>query len=602
MTGGALGVGDDDTIGIGAEHVAQCEDLGRGAAASRWGVGLVRDEHRFGGDLGAAHPVGLGLADHLLHHAADVIDVEAGAVERAVGRDGTEHLADRLDATLAGGLSRFDHDRRGTHAEDHSVAPLVERQCRRGDVVVGGGGARGQEPGTQPAEQLVARHVVGGDDDHSAAPTLLDPVLGHSDRLRGARTGSVHLGVRTAGADDVGELRVTHRQDAEEEPTVELVRVCGEFVLDVADAAVDLGERSVGCVGLADPGADGTQLVELETAGVVALEPADLVDQLVEARERRCEDDAGVVAECVGQAPSIGQLAADVSGAVSLDERQSGVAECVDAGCDRELRGAAKSGHPLGFDTELGGQIELAGAGSELDDVGDAVDGLEGRSAGVALGQPDDVLVGDLGAEPARDHVDELLTVEESGEVAVVEEALGARRAQRSARDDHGGVVTRAATAVGDQRTGLTQEVGEQRVEIGRHGRILSDECHRCGRRSGDGGGRCTRLVGEAGAMAGRVQPAQRLVEGDDVGLLGVVGEQHGDVVAEHIGSEAVEGSLGAGLDEHASTEAVEGVQTVDELHGRCHLAGQEVEDLVGDLGSGGIQLAGHVRDDRTHG
>src|SRR4051794_23858535 len=62
---------------------------------------------------------------------------------------------------------------------------------------------------------------------------------------------------------------------------------------------------------------------------------------------------------------------------------------------------------------------------------------------------------------------------------------------------------------------------------------------------------------------AGGVERAQRLVERGEVAGLGVVGEDGADVVltAEHVLHEAVQRLLGADLDEHPGTGAVEGAQ-----------------------------------------
>ena len=89
------------------------------------------------------------------------------------------------------------------------------------DHFVGGGRAAGQEAGADPLEQMVGGDVVGRDDDHAAAAPGADPVLGQRHGLGGARAGRVDLRVRPAGADEFGELRVAHRQDAEQEAAVE---------------------------------------------------------------------------------------------------------------------------------------------------------------------------------------------------------------------------------------------------------------------------------------------------------------------------------------------------------------------------------------------
>ena len=137
----------------------------------------------------------------------------------------------------------LDHDRRRAHAEDHPVAPAVERHGGFLDVLVGGGGARREEARTHPAEEVVGGDVVGGDDHDALAAARPDPVLGQRDGLRRARARRVDLGVRPPRPDQLGELRVPHRQDTEQEATVERVAVLIEGELQVVDAPVDLGQR-----------------------------------------------------------------------------------------------------------------------------------------------------------------------------------------------------------------------------------------------------------------------------------------------------------------------------------------------------------------------
>ena len=192
----ALGVGDDDPIGVGSEHPAQRVDLGRGRAAPCRCVGLVRDEHRLLGDDRSADAARLGLLHDGLHHRADVFHVEARPVERRVGGHRAEHFADRLQATLGGRRGRLDHERRCAHAHDHPVASAVEWSGGILDVFVGGGRAAREEAARDPRHQRVARGIVGRHHDHAPATAGADPVLGQRERLRGRRTGCVDLGVR----------------------------------------------------------------------------------------------------------------------------------------------------------------------------------------------------------------------------------------------------------------------------------------------------------------------------------------------------------------------------------------------------------------------
>ena len=157
---------------------------------------------------------GLGTGDEAFHHVADVVDVESRSVKGAVGGRGPEHLADRLQAALAGGIGTLDDECGGTHAEDHPVAAAVERDRRLGDVVVGRRGTGREEAGAEPAEELVGGDIVAGDHDDATATAGADPVLCEADCLGGAGACGVDLCVRATGTDEVGELGVAHRQDA----------------------------------------------------------------------------------------------------------------------------------------------------------------------------------------------------------------------------------------------------------------------------------------------------------------------------------------------------------------------------------------------------
>ena len=203
----------DDLVRCGAERRPQRADLRGGAAAARRRVRLVRDEHgRPAPWRGGRSPRDSAWRDELLHHLADVRDVEARAVEGAVRGHRAQHLADRLDAALARGIGRFDDDRRRAHPDDHPVPATVERDRGLLDHVVGRGGTAGQEAAADPRQQRVAGDVVGRDDDDPARAAGADPVLGDAQCLGRARARRVHLGVRPARTDELGELRVAHGQ------------------------------------------------------------------------------------------------------------------------------------------------------------------------------------------------------------------------------------------------------------------------------------------------------------------------------------------------------------------------------------------------------
>ena len=199
---------------------------------------------------------------------------------------------------------------RRAHAEDHPVPSAIERQGGVGDVVVGRRCTAGEEAGAEPAEEVVGRDVVGGDDDDSTAAAGADPVLGDGHGLGGAGARRVDLRVRTAGADEVGELRVAHRQDAEQEAAVEAVRLVVDELAEVVQPPVDLVERDVGSVELSTRRTRiGLELGPLRRDGCVGGEGIGLDRELLDARgtpmrrSRRCRRAArraGPIARAAG--------------------------------------------------------------------------------------------------------------------------------------------------------------------------------------------------------------------------------------------------------------------------------------------------------------
>ncbi len=183
------------------------------------------------------------------------------------------------------------------------------------------------------------------------------------------------------------------------------------------------------------PGPDGLELGPLLATGLVGGEGVGLLGELLDAGERRGEDHAGVVAKLVGKAPPLGQLGTEVGRLVAHDQRDAGVAQRVEARADRQLCRSPVGGQAVGVDAELGGQVELTAASGELEHVARAVDRLERRTL-VALDQPGDAMIEHLVADARRDHVDELLAVQQEAEVGVVEDARGAGGAEGGAGDD----------------------------------------------------------------------------------------------------------------------------------------------------------------------
>ncbi len=609
VAGQALGVGHDDVGGRVAEDRAQGVHLRRGAAAARRGVGLVGDEEELPGQLPAVEAEALlGLGDQPLHHALDVVDVEPRAVEGAVGRDRGEHLADRAQPPLPGAVRVLDHEGRRAHSEDHAVAAAVEGQRRLLDHLVRGRGARGQEPGADPLQHAIGGDVVGSHHQHAAAATRADPVLRHGEGLGGAGAGGVDLGVGAPGADVLGELGVTHRQDAEQEAAIEVVRMGGDLVAHRVDAVLELRAQHLAAAGaVVQARAQGLEGLELAVAGVVLLVAGDLVGEGIVAREDGSEDHPRLVAQRLGQHPALGDLRPLAGRAVVHGQGQAGVAQGVETRADGQARGHVEGLDALGGQTELRLDVEVAGPGRQLDGLLRPVDGLEVGALGLALHQPGDVLVHHGPAEAAGDDVDALLAVQDPSRVVVVEDPVVARQAEGGARD-HRRLRRRRGCCTLHEPGAALQELGEEPTQLD-----VARLRHRGGR-SGSHGGRCRdgrgrdrrrrRALGrrlDAATEPGGVEPAQGVVEGGQVARLGVVAEETDHVVpaSEDVVGESVQRGFGADLHEHPRALGVEGLEPLHELHGRGHLGGQQVEHRLDGVGSAGVELAVHVAHQR---
>ncbi len=313
------------------------------------------------------------------------------------------------------------------------------------------------------------------------------------------------------------------------------------------------------------------------------------------------------------------------------DQGDARVAQCVDAGADRQLARLVECRNSVGREAELFGEIDLSGATGEFDHVGLAVDGLEVATTRLRLDQAGDLLVGDALAELHRDGVDELISGQQGGDLVVSEDSVATWQPEAGAGHDHG-------TAVGDgRRPGAstrwlgsvpTEDLVSLGEEVGEDVAQLRDDVTGCCSNfrfplpaSRFPSGRCLVALGCRLGCSGlrpsasglgfrlrphsvpcRIQPTQRLVERDDVAQLGVVGEQrgHGRVLAEHVLGQSLERLLGTHLDEHSAACLVQCLESLDELHGRCDLAAEDVDHLVGHIRPHRIELAVDVGDQRN--
>ena len=267
-------------------------------------------------------------------------------MEGAVG----DFCAQELDLTahtaLANSIFGFDNQCARAHAHQHAVAATIERQGRTLDDVLRRGSARGHKPRTHPFHQVVRSEVVSADHDHAPAASQANPVLGDRNSRRGRRASRVDLCVGSANTKHFGELGVAHRQRMKDKTPIEL-----KFGLLLARF----------------------------------IETRDFVGEVVEAREGRGEDHAGLVGHGQWQTPAVRQVAASGGASVVAHKRNTSVAQGLDASGNGERRRDIEGLATLLGHTEFLGQIEGALAPSQTDNLVGRLDGLQAWLADLAL-------------------------------------------------------------------------------------------------------------------------------------------------------------------------------------------------------------------------
>ena len=166
--------------------------------------------------------------------------------------------------------------------------------------------------------------------------------------------------------------------------------------------------------------------IELIAGSTAALskEARDFVHQVVEAREGRGEDHAGLVGHRGRKPPPVGQKAARGGAAIVAHERNARVAQRLDAGGDGQGGGDVPGLHPLARNPELLDDIENAAAAGQANDLVHRPDGIQAGFADLALDQANHVLLHHAGAEDMRHGIDEGLAPQDALHIAVVEDVF----------------------------------------------------------------------------------------------------------------------------------------------------------------------------------
>jgi len=407
MSCSALGVGNKDLVRGFFENVAQGKHLcGRTATAGRC-VGFVGHEDGLGGNLEAIEaPVPLHIRNQLFHHMTNVRDVEPGSMEGAVCDNGSQNLADRPDAALTRRFRGLQNERRSAHPDDEPMAPPIKRRRLFLDNLARRGRTGGQEAGSEPAHQVVGGDVIRRNHDHAAAAARPNPVTGQRQSLCAAGAGRVRSRIRSSGAYIFGKLRVAHGEHTEEEPSIKMVDVLFDFLAQYSHAPFDLFGKAVAGTGAPGKGRQAFQFPQTLAADTVPVEAGDDFLVGIISRERGGKENSGVIPNFVGQHPAIGELCPFRGRLIAHDQRDTGVAQCVDTGANRQLGHAVESRQAVGGEAEIADEVKFLRAGGQLDDIVHAFDGFEAALAALRFHQPGDILLDHLLAQVHRDRPD----------------------------------------------------------------------------------------------------------------------------------------------------------------------------------------------------
>ena len=282
---------------------------------------------------------------------------------------------------------------------------------------------------------MVRGNIIRGNNDHAAAAAGLDPVAGEPDRLSAAGARSVGRRVWAARADILGELRMAHREHPEKEPAVKFVDILLNFESQRPNAPLDLFGNTITRSGLGCQIEQTAQFPQPLPADAVFIKIGDNLFIRIIAGESRGEEDSGIVPDLIRKLPSVGKIRSLGRGFIAHDQRDSGVAQSVDPGADCKLGHPIQRGHAVFRKSEIPDEIEFLGAGGKFDHVRHAFDRFELCFTPVGFHKARDIFLNHLTAQVRRDLADEHVAAQDALHIGIVENAVHARKAQRSAGD-----------------------------------------------------------------------------------------------------------------------------------------------------------------------
>src|SRR5208283_3730474 len=180
----------------------------------------------------------------------------------------------------------------------------VERNRGLFHHFVGGRRSAGQKAWAKPPDHIVGGNIVSRDNDHATAPSGTDPVFYQPYGLCGSCASCVDLRVGTAGANEFGELRMSHRQDSEQEAPVEDIGIFLDSGAQLLDATVQFRSKA-GMTISHRLDAQALQYTQLVATGMVHEIARHDFDEGVVTGKSRAENHASVIAHGVRQAPTV---------------------------------------------------------------------------------------------------------------------------------------------------------------------------------------------------------------------------------------------------------------------------------------------------------
>ncbi len=296
---------------------------------------MGHEDHLRGDGVAVQAKTTFGRGDQIIHDLADVVYVQARAVEGAVVGFAAEQFHHAAHTPFAHGVFAFDDEGAGAHAHNGAVAALVKGERRFFQAVFDGGCTHAQEAGPYPFHHVVAGHVVRADDDHAAAATGANPIFGNGHGLGGGGAGGVDLRVGAARADVLGKLAVPHGQNTEQEAAVKDVRFALQFLAELVDAAVDF----LGCAGIFRIPPQIFQHLQLRQPVLVEMVARHLVRKAVAAGEGAGKDNARFISQAGGQHPAVGQRLAGGGAFIRHHQGNARFAQGVQPGSHSQLGG-----------------------------------------------------------------------------------------------------------------------------------------------------------------------------------------------------------------------------------------------------------------------